>query len=152
MINGELPQLWPKRPEFVTVLIGVNDVVQGLGLASYRANVAEILDALVGRLPPERLLTVSTPDYTVTTQGAAYGDPIRQAAAIRAVNAVLAESSAARSISHVDIHDLSLRATDDRSMIAGDGLHPSRAQYALWVDRIAPAVQRLLESDGVVSA
>jgi lysophospholipase L1-like esterase len=28
--------------------------------------------------------------------------------------------------------------------VAGDGLHPSGAQYALWVERIAPAVAELL--------
>lgn len=150
VINGELPQLWPLRPEFVTLLVGVNDVVQGVGLTSYRANLSEILDGLVGNLPPERLLTISTPDYTVTPQGAAYGDPTRQAAGIRAVNAELAEASSSRSIAHVDIHDLSLRAAHDRTLIAGDGLHPSGAQYALWVARIAPVVQRLLESAGAV--
>jgi acyl-CoA thioesterase-1 len=144
VINGELPRLWPLRPEFVTLLIGVNDVVQGVGLASYRANVAESLETLLVYLPPDRLLTVSTPDYTVTPQGAAYGNPSSQAAAIRAVNVVLADSSASRSIAHVDIHDLSLRAADDRSLIAGDGLHPSGAQYVLWVDRIAPVVEGLI--------
>ena len=152
VIAGQLPRLWPLRPEFVTLLVGVNDVVQGVWLDAYRANVAEILDALVARLPPDRLLTVSTPDYTVTPQGAAYGDPTSQAAAIRAVNAIMAEASAARSIAHVDIHDLSLRAASDRTLVADDGLHPSGAQYALWVDRIAPAIQRLLESDGAVPA
>ncbi len=144
VITGELPRLWPLRPEFVTLLVGVNDVVQGIGLASYRANVADILEALLVKLPPDRVLTVSTPDYTVTPQGAAYGDPTSQAAAIRAVNAELAEASASRSIEHVDIHDLSLRAADDRTLVADDGLHPSGAQYALWVDRIAPTVMTLL--------
>jgi len=38
--------------------------------------------------------------------------------------------------------------------VADDGLHPSGAQYALWVERIAPVVGRLLAdaSDRVVSA
>jgi len=148
VIAGELPRLWSLRPEFVTLLVGVNDVVRRVGLATYRANVAEILDVLAARLPSDRLLTISTPDYTVTPQGAAYGDPTSQAAAISAMNAILAEASTARAIAHVDIHDLSLRATIDRSLIARDGLHPSGAQYAMWVDRIAPAIQRLLESAG----
>ncbi len=29
VIRRELPRLWPLRPEFVSLLIGVNDVVQG---------------------------------------------------------------------------------------------------------------------------
>ena len=52
----------------------------------------------------------------------------------------------ARGIAFVDIHDLSLRAATDRSLVADDGLHPSGAQYALWVDRIAPVVREALYS------
>ena len=148
VFRAELPRLWPLLPEFATLLIGVNDVVQGVPVASYRQNVEAILDALLARVPAARLLTVSTPDYTVTPQGAAYGDPAGQAAAIRAVNAVMAEASAARSIAHVDIHDLSLLAAEDRTLIAGDGLHPGGAQYALWVERIAPNMVRLLDPGG----
>ena len=50
----------------------------------------------------------------------------------------------ARGIAYVDIFDLSLRAADDRSLVADDGLHPSGRQYALWVERIQPVVERLL--------
>jgi lysophospholipase L1-like esterase len=126
------------------LLVGVNDVIQGVALETYTSNVARILDAVLGLLPPDRILVVSTPDYTVTPQGAAYGDPTRQAARIRGVNAILARLSADRAISHVDIHDLSLRAADDPSLVADDGLHPSGRQYALWVERIAPIVESLL--------
>jgi lysophospholipase L1-like esterase len=44
----------------------------------------------------------------------------------------------------VDIFDLSLRAAGDHSLVADDGLHPSGAQYGLWVERIAPVVARLI--------
>jgi lysophospholipase L1-like esterase len=32
--------------------------------------------------------------------------------------------------------------------VARDGLHPSGAQYARWVERIAPVVKRLLDAAG----
>jgi len=144
VIERELPQLAALRPELVTLLIGVNDVVQGIPEASYRRNVGRILDELVRQLGAERVLVVTTPDYTVTPAGADYGDPARQSAAIRRNNAINAELAAARGIMVVDIYDLSLGATNDRSLVANDGLHPSGAQYALWVDRIAPAAGELL--------
>ena len=144
LIDAELPPMAALRPEFASVLIGVNDVVQGVPEAGYRANVAAILDELRAALAPERLVTVATPDYTVTPQGSAYGDPATQSAAIRRNNAILAELSAARGIAFVDIFDLSLRAGDDRSLVADDGLHPSGAQYGLWVERIAPVVAGLI--------
>ena len=144
LIEDELPDLAPLRPEFASVLIGVNDVVQGVPEITYRANATAILDELLTTLAPERLVTIGTPDYTVTPEGAAYGDPATQAAAIRRNNAILAELSVARGIAFVDIYDLSLRAAADRSLVAVDGLHPSGTQYGLWVERIAPVVAGLI--------
>jgi lysophospholipase L1-like esterase len=114
--------------------------------ATYRENVSLILDELLGRLPPSRLLVVTTPDYTVTPRGADYGNPAAQAEAIRRFNAAVVELAAERGIAVADIHDLSLEAETDRSLVAEDGLHPSGAQYARWVDRIAPVVEDLLRS------
>jgi acyl-CoA thioesterase I len=144
LIEVELPRVEALRPEFASLLIGVNDVVQGVPPDAFRANAARILDDLLRLLPANRLVTVATPDYTVTPQGASYGDPAVQAAGIRAVNAILRELASQRGIAFVDIHDLSLRAADDRSLIADDGLHPSGAQYALWIERIRPVVASLL--------
>ena len=144
VIAVELPALDGLEPDFVTVLIGVNDVVQGVPEATYRRNVGGILDALVARVGADRIVVVTTPDYTVTPSGADYGDPATQAAGIRTFNAVLAGQAEARGIVVVDIHDLSFRAATDRSLVARDGLHPSGAQYALWVERILPVVESLL--------
>ena len=89
-------------------------------------------------------MAVATPDYTVTPQGAATATRRFQAAASAANNAILRELAGERGIAFVDIYDLSLGAATDRSLVADDGLHPSGAQYALWVDRIAPVVEELL--------
>jgi acyl-CoA thioesterase I len=151
VIEVELPQVAALRPAFVSLLVGVNDVVQGVPADTYRTNAARILDALLGLLPASRLVTVATPDYTVTPQGASYGDPATRAAAIRAINAILPELAADRRIAFVDIHDLSLRAAHDRSLVADDGLHPSGAQYALWVERIAPVVAAVIGSQGATA-
>jgi lysophospholipase L1-like esterase len=144
VIEVEMPRLEALRPEVTTLLVGVNDVVQGVPAETYRANVARILDDLVARVGPTRCLLVTTPDYTVTPAGADYGDPATQSAGIRRSNAILTEEGSGRGLTVVDIHDLSLRARDDRSLVATDGLHPSGAQYALWVERILPAMAALL--------
>ena len=144
VIEVELPQLAGLRPELVTLLIGVNDVVQGVSEATYRRNVGLLLDELVDAVGADRVLVVTTPDYTVTPAGSDYGDPAAQSTAIRRNNSINTELAGARGIAVVDIYDLSLRAASDRTLVADDGLHPSGAQYALWVERIAPAVERLL--------
>lgn len=144
VIAVELPQLDGLRPDFASLLVGVNDVVQGVSPDTFRTNAAMILDELLRRMPATRIVTVATPDYTVTPQGGSYGDPATQAAGIRRNNDTLRDLAAARGIAWIDIYDLSLRAAADRSLVADDGLHPSGAQYALWVERIAPVVAGLL--------
>lgn len=147
VIERELPQLGALRPELLSILIGVNDVVRRVPSERYRANVARILDDLVGRVGAMGVFAVTTPDYTVTPAGADFGDPAAQAAGIRANNEILTSEAAARSIAIVDIHDLSLRAAEDRGLVAGDGLHPSGAQYALWVERLLPTMRGLLSRE-----
>ena len=146
LIEVELPRLPTLEPEVVTVLIGVNDVVQGVPEDSYRANAAAILDALVARVGAGRIIVVTIPDYTVTPAGADYGDPAKQSAGIQRNNAIMTELATARGIVVVDIFDISLEAEVDRSLVAADGLHPSGTQYGRWVDRIVPAMEAALRA------
>lgn len=144
VIERELPELDALEPGFASLLIGVNDVVQRVPEARFAGNAATILDDLLRRLPADRIVVVATPDYTVTPEGASYGDPAVQAAGIVTNNAILEALAAERGIAWVDIHPISLEAAEDPSLVATDGLHPSGAQYARWVDVIAPVVERLL--------
>lgn len=145
LMENELPALPDLRAEFVTLLIGVNDVVQGVPEATYRSNVARILDELAGLLPGNRLVCVATPDYTVTPQGSAFGSAVLQRAGIERVNAILGEACSARGIRFApEVFEVSKAAAADRSLVAGDGLHPSGRQYASWVDAIAPTVKDVL--------
>ncbi len=141
LVRQELPALEALEPDVVTVLIGVNDVVQGVPAATYEANVVTILDELLGQLPAERIIAIAIPDYTVTPAGADYGDPTAQRSGIAANNATMARLAGERGIAFVDIVDLSERAADHRTLVADDGLHPSGAQYALWVERLVPVMR-----------
>lgn len=145
VIEDELPQLQDLRPQFVTLLIGVNDVVRGMPEERYAANLVLILDELVAQLPADRILCVATPDYTVTPQGAAFGSPDQQRARIVRFNRRLGEACGARGLKFVpEIFAISEAAATDRSMVAADGLHPSGLQYARWVGAIQPVVEELL--------
>jgi lysophospholipase L1-like esterase len=147
LIRDEMPALERLRPEFVSLLIGVNDVVRGVPLVSYAANVRAVLGDLLERLPANRIVTVAIPDYTVTPAGADYGDPRQQHDGIVAANETMSRLAAERGIAYVDTFDISLRAAADRSLVANDGLHPSGVQYALWVERIVPVVEVLLATE-----
>lgn len=144
LIRDELPELPGLAPEFLTLLIGVNDVVQGIPAPTYEANVAEIFDVLSAAVPATRIVAISVPDYTVTPAGGDYGDPVAKRASIVEANATMARLCEERGVAFVDIFDVSSRAAADRSLVARDGLHPSGAQYGMWVDRIARVVAQLL--------
>jgi lysophospholipase L1-like esterase len=148
LIEDELPRLVQLLPQFVTVLIGVNDVVQRVPENVYTSNVAHILDTLVAATGSDRVVAVSIPDYTLTPQGAAFGDPDQQSAEIGRFNGLMADASAQRGVRFVDISPIANTVPGDRALVAGDGLHPSGAQYARWVDLIAPAVMDALSRPG----
>jgi acyl-CoA thioesterase-1 len=143
LIRAELPVLADLRPDFVTVLIGVNDVVRGVPADTYRANLGTIFDALLGRLPANRIVVVSTPDYTRTPAGASFGDPLQQRAAIAEFNGIERQMAEARGIDFVDISSVADTVANDPALVAVDGLHPSGKQYAGWVALVAPVVEGL---------
>jgi len=145
VIEFQLPQLEQLRPDFATLLIGVNDVVQGIPAERYHLNLRVIFDVLLWHARADRVLVVTTPDYTATPHGADYGDPAAQRAGILRTNRLITETARGRGVRVVDIFDISSRAEHDAALVAADGLHPSGRQYALWVERIAPAVSALLE-------
>jgi lysophospholipase L1-like esterase len=144
LIHDELPQVAGLRPDFVTVLIGVNDVVRGTPADAYRSNLNEIFSALLDVLPADRIVVVSTPDYTRTPAGASFGDPAPQRAEIANFNGIERSVIEAHGIAFVDISSVADRADVDPTLVARDGLHPSGAQYAQWVDLIEPVVANLL--------
>jgi lysophospholipase L1-like esterase len=145
LIERQLPPLEALRPELVSVLIGVNDAVQGISDAAFATNAALILDELEGRPGPDRVFGVATPDYTVTPRGADYGDPAIRSDAIVRFNAILREDCERRGMAFVaDIFEISREAGSDAALVADDGLHPSGAQYRRWVDAIEPVVRSLM--------
>ncbi|MDP9249811.1 MAG: SGNH/GDSL hydrolase family protein [Chloroflexota bacterium] len=146
LIRFELPALDDLQPAFVTLQIGVNDVVRGVSEAEYTANVDRILGDLQARLRPERILAVATPDHTVTPAGSWFGDPSRQSSAIIRFNEILGAAAAAKGIAFVpETFAISQAAGGDSSLVAHDGLHPSGAQYARWVAAIQPVVEKMLD-------
>jgi acyl-CoA thioesterase I len=145
VLDDQLPRLARLRPEFASLLIGVNDVVQGVRPETYQDHAGRALDRLQALLPVDRLLVVTIPDYTVTPAGTRFGQPVDQRAGIVALNRIMVGLAGDRRIAVVDIFDLSQRAAADPTLVARDGLHPSARQYALWLERIQPVVAGLLD-------
>ncbi len=144
LIRDELPRLAELQPGFVSILIGVNDVVRGISIDRYRTNVEQILGDVLEVVPRERIVVVATPDYTRTPRGADFGDPAQQRAEIVAFNDALRDMATERGIAFVDITPVADLAGTDETLVADDKLHPSGEQYRRWVELIAPVVEGLI--------
>jgi len=141
----QLPDLEEMQPELASLLVGVNDVVQGVAEERYGGRISEILDGMLEVLPAARVFALAAPDYTVSRQGGAFGVAVQQRADILRNNEILRGACEYRGITFVaEVFDISRDAGDAVDMLAPDGLHPSRAQYARWVDAIEPLVRAML--------
>ncbi len=142
LIDKELPLLAKLNPDFVTIQIGVNDYVQGVNIATFQKNLNFILDSVQKRIPqPRNIVLVTIPDYAKTPTGARFGSPDQATAAITNFNKTITQAGAARGLPVADVFAISQKVTDDPGLIAGDGLHPSGAQYSLWTSIIYQAVE-----------
>jgi lysophospholipase L1-like esterase len=125
----------------VTLLIGVNNQYRGRSASEYREQFLVLLQravALAG--DSRRVIVVSIPDWGVTAfaegrDRAAIGSEIDTFNAIAHDEAVRAHARWA------DVTPASRGAGAKKDMLVEDGLHPSAAQYATWVDVVLPEAQ-----------
>lgn len=144
-IDLELPIFLKSEPTFATLLIGVNDWVQGVDETTFRKNVVFLLDQMLGVLPDHKpLLVVTIPDFGVTPAGPRYAHGRDISEGISRFNEIVTEEAKKRGLTIVDIFPLSKKMGDDQSLVASDGLHPSAKEYAEWEKIIFPAAWELL--------
>lgn len=144
-IEHELPLYRAARPDFATLMIGVNDWVQGVEPAVFRRRLAHLMDEMRAALPNERrLLVVNIPDFSVTPDGPTYARGRDISAGLTSFNQIIAEEAHRRSLALVDIFPLSQQMRNRPELIAADGLHPSAKTYALWEEAIFPLAQAAL--------
>jgi lysophospholipase L1-like esterase len=128
----------------VTLQIGVNNQYRGRPADDYQQQFAALLARAIGQAGGHatHVVVVSIPDWGVTRFAREHDrDPARIARELDAYNAVARAETVRAGARWVDITTLSRRHPD---LLAADGLHPSAAQYALWVDAIRPVVQAAL--------
>ncbi|MEO5719717.1 MAG: GDSL-type esterase/lipase family protein [Chthoniobacterales bacterium] len=145
-IEHELEKFRAARPDFGTLMLGVNDWVQAVDADTFRQRLSHIMDVMLTALPNEkRLLVVNIPDFSVTPDGGTYARGRDISAGLASFNAIIAEEAKQRGLSVVDIFPLSKQMGHDPTLVAADGLHPSAKAYAQWEKLIFPAARRLLK-------
>jgi lysophospholipase L1-like esterase len=128
----------------VTLLIGVNNQYRGRPAGEYREQFLALLHraiALAG--DSRRVIVVSIPDWGVT----AFAEGRDRAAIgseIDTFNAIAHDETVRAHARWADVTPASREAAAKPGMLVEDGLHPSAAQYAAWVDVILPEAQAAL--------
>jgi len=132
--------------ELVSLLIGVNNQYRGRDGEDYRGEFRRMLERAItlagGRA--ERVLVLSIPDWGVTPFAQASGrDVSRIAYELDVYNVIARDEVAARGARWVDITGIS---REHPGLLAEDGLHPSAAQYALWMEAALPSAHAMLKA------
>ncbi len=140
VIRDELGLLERVNPDLVSVLIGVNDLVQGRTASEYRKSLQQIYDAIAGRT----VFTVSIPTWSYVPAAADFGGADQVDRLTGTFNEVAREESEARGYRWIDIGPASISGIGTRGWVASDQLHPGDPQYAVWADVIWEAVKDLV--------
>ncbi len=147
VIDRQLRRLPVLKPDFVTLLIGVNDWIHDASGTNFRRRLQVLMDRILESLPhPNRLLVVTIPDFSCSPQGMKLGYGKSAVNGITRFNTIIQSEAESRKVKVADIFESSQKACSREGMFAGDGLHPSSRQYALWVDTIFPTALELLKN------
>jgi lysophospholipase L1-like esterase len=132
LIRDELTFMERIEPDIVSVLIGVNDLVQGRSADEYRRSLTTIYDAVSGR----PVVAVSIPTWSYVPAAADFGGKDHVDRLTRLFNEVARDQAVGRGFTWVDITEVSTSGIGTEGWIAGDDLHPGDSQYAAWAETI----------------
>jgi acyl-CoA thioesterase I len=148
LIDQELPLVKKLKPNFVTLLIGVNDWVRQVPAETFKKNLKLIIDEVQAQLPDkQKLLLITIPDFGVTPAGKDFSGGRDISKGISEFNDIIKAEGKTRDLPVVDIFEVSKKMKDDNSLVARDGLHPSAKEYAIWESMILPQAIHLLKGD-----
>ena len=131
---------------FVSLLIGVNNQYRGRTVENYKEEYAQLLNTAIAYAngKPEDVFVLSIPDWGVTPF--ADGRDRQQIAhEIDAYNAACKEITLAHKCHYIEITQSTRDNGQKKEYLAGDGLHPSAKEYAVWAERLADEVGKTLK-------
>jgi acyl-CoA thioesterase I len=142
LIRTELGYVGKLKPQLVSTLIGVNDIVQRRRAEQYRTSLIEIYDSIANLgLPAGRVAAISIPDWSVVPAASNFGDPTRLRRTTSAFNDIARHEAMSRNFLWIDIQEVSTSSPSTRGWLSADDLHPGDVQYAAWADAIWDAVR-----------
>lgn len=131
--------------DFVSLLIGVNNQYRGLSVENYKPEFEKLLNKAIhfagGKT--DHVIVLSIPDWGVTpfAEGSDRKKIAMQIDAYNDANKMIAQKY---KVHYIDITPGTREAANDRSLLAGDGLHPSGKAYKMWAEELAAFIKSRL--------
>jgi len=133
--------------DVVSLLIGVNNQYQGRSTDEYRKEFRTLLERSIvfagGKA--SHVIVLSIPDWGVTPF-AEGRDREQIGIEIDEFNEINLEEAERRGVHYVDVTPISREASDNLTLLAADGLHPSGQMYEAWARLVLPKVLPVLRS------
>jgi len=131
--------------DIVSLLIGVNNQYQGRSRSEYEKEFTELLQKSIQFAgdQPAHVIVLSIPDYSITPF-ARNSDTTLIASEIDAFNLINKKIATDYHVQYINVTGESRKALNDPTLIAGDGLHFSGKEYAIWAGMVADVVQKVL--------
>lgn len=134
-IRARLDSVKLLQPSMISLMAGINDLVQR-GPEEVTASYALLLDALAKELPDATVIVNSvlpvSDSHPIDNQN------------VRALNAAIEALCQERGLRYLDLYD-GFAGEDGclKNSLTTDGVHLTPAGYALWLSKLAPALDSL---------
>lgn len=131
--------------DLVTLLIGVNNQFQNRDFSIYEKEFPELISTSIKAANNKRknVIVVSIPDYAFTPFG---NGNASISTGIDKYNAFAKNYCDENGITFINITDITREGLSNTSLVASDGLHPSKLAYTKFVEKILPlAIEKLKE-------
>jgi acyl-CoA thioesterase I len=145
LIDNEMAVFTNAEANFATVLIGVNDWVQGVQIGIFESNLNYIVETLLETLSSDRLFLITIPDFSATPKGPEYSKGRDITSGISEFNEIIKKAGDMYGVSVIDIFPTTQAMKDNPELVSADGLHPSAKEYLLWEGIIYPHVYEALK-------
>ena len=146
LLNGISKENLTYNYDLVTLLIGVNNQYQGKDFSIYEKEFPILLDKAIefANGNKERVVVVSIPDYAFTPFGQTKENPDKISEEIDNYNAFAKKIANQKGVAFENITPITRNGLKDKSLVASDGLHPSKVAYKKFVDQLLTKVSEVL--------
>ena len=133
--------------DLVTLLIGVNNQYQGQDFSIYEKEFPILLNKAIQFAGgnKDNVIVVSIPDYAFTPFGQTKSNPNKISEELKQYDVYAKKIADERGVTFENITPITRKGLKDKTLVASDGLHPSKVAYATFVKQLIIKAKEILD-------